>query len=95
MSTTRALERDEIHRVFQSISGRYAVRNRNMLICANLLPLSDSDLLLELQQRGYDIAPLLDERRQARPRVVTVDRLAAHQFKGAKVISIDVARAGV
>jgi site-specific recombinase XerD len=46
----------------------------------NLLHFADSDLLLELKQRGYTIEPLLAEKR-------------TQQLSAAKVISIDVARA--
>lgn len=45
----------------------------------DLLHFSDSDLLLELQQRGYDISPLLAEKR-------------THQLNDAAVVSIDVAK---
>jgi integrase len=44
MPTTRALERDEIHRLFQCISGRYATRNRNMLICGIAMALRATEL---------------------------------------------------
>ena len=43
--TTRALERDEIHRLFESIEGKFAVRNQTMLICGIAMGLRATELV--------------------------------------------------
>jgi integrase len=43
--TTRALERDEIHRLFAAIEGKFAVRNRTMLICGISMALRATELV--------------------------------------------------
>ena len=97
---TRALERDEIHRLFESIEGKFAVRNQTMLICGIAMGLratelvslnvndvrdrnqriktyitigqmtnsdaktpSDTELILALESRGYDVTDLLEQRK--------------------------------
>ena len=45
MNKTRALERDEIHRLFGGVSGRYAQRNRTMLICGIAMALRATELV--------------------------------------------------
>ena len=42
---TRALERDEIHRLFESIDGKFAVRNQTMLICGIAMALRATELV--------------------------------------------------
>ncbi len=42
---TRALERDEIHRLFESIEGKFAVRNQTMLICGIAMGLRATELV--------------------------------------------------
>ncbi|MCH8294581.1 hypothetical protein IH992_26150 [Candidatus Poribacteria bacterium] len=44
MNKTRALERDEIHRRFGCVSGRYAQPDRTMLVCGISMPLRVTEL---------------------------------------------------
>jgi integrase/recombinase XerD len=45
MATTRALEKQEIHKLFSGVSGKYATRNRTMLICGISMALRATELI--------------------------------------------------
>ena len=85
MNKTRALERDEIHRLFGCVSGRYAPRNRTMLICGIAMALRATELC---QLNVGDVLSSTDEVK----RYVTIRKETAKFNKGRTIRQGDFAR---
>ena len=67
---TRALEKEEIHKLFTSIEGKFAMRNKTMLICGISMALRATELV------SLNVADILDRNRQIKT-YVTITRCSS------------------